>query len=377
MYWLIFRIFIYVLLGTSIWYGGQFYSARKTLSLITAPPTAAIFVDQNVPAKSHPATMYFDHYDKITHKLLSISHTPDLSTIHTGTELFPFQTITEAVTLAEKTEISVIFIAHGTYTESLILPNNISLIGNNDVRITYDPLSFTDVIQTGDHTKLVNLHISGGRNAIMIPYHTSATISNVIASEADDYGVLMGKSDRASLTEADESNPPYEYLTLLDEDIDSLPHIIFRNITITHNKNQGMYLRDGRVTITDAHIIENGEEGIDLHAHMIAKITKTESLRNGESGLETEIYDNIIHITDSIFDGNVKNGIGFNTSYGIGDMIIERSTITNNMQYGIRCARHTISPDEPRPFFQSMITQDQNIIQKNAGGNISSPCYLF
>lgn len=377
MYWLIFRIFVYIIICVGIWYGGQLFSMRETLTTITKPPETVIFVDQNNNVNPHPAAIYFDHYDTITHKLSSVMHTPNLTNIHTGTYLFPFTTITDALAYAQKEHISFVTIASGTYTESLIVPDNIILHGQHDVTISYDPLSLQNVVQTGDHSTLFNLHISGGRNAIMIPHNTSVTISSVTASDADDFGVLMGKSDRAPIIDDSGEPIPYEYYNLSEEEIDALSHVYFRNITVTHNKNQGMYLRDGHVTIENSHIIENGEEGIDLHAHMLAFITDTESLRNGESGLETEIYDNVITITNSIFDGNLKNGIGFNTSYGVGDMIIKNSTITNNLQYGIRCARHTIYPNKPRPFFQSVITETNNIIEKNAESNISAPCFLF
>ncbi len=377
MYWLIFRIFIYIFICAGIWYGGQFYSAHETLATISMPPTTAIFVDQNYKTDPHPATIYFEQYDVITHKLLSLTHTPDLTNIHTGTQLFPYTTITDALAHVQKSHVPIVTVSSGTYNESLIIPDHTILHGQGEVTISYDPLSLQNVVQTGDHVTLYNLHISGGQNAIMIPYDTSATLLKITASNADDFGVLMGKSDRAPIIDDSNEPIPYEYYGLSEEEMSTLPHVYFRNVTITHNKNQGMYLRDGRVTIENSHIIENGEEGIDLHAHMLVLISHTESLRNGESGLETEIYDNIVTVTNSIFDGNIKNGIGFNTSYGIGNMIIKDSTITNNQQYGIRCARHTIYPDKPRPFFQSVITKTNNIIEKNAESNISAPCSLF
>ncbi len=377
MYWLIFRIFIYIIICVGMWYGGQFYSARETFTAISMPPTTTVFVDQNINTNPHPATIYFEHYDVITHKLLSLAHAPELTDIHTGTNLFPYITITDALAYAQKMHIPIVTVSSGIYNESFIVPDHIALLGQENVTISYDPLSLQNVIQTGDHSTLYNLHISGGQNAIMIPYNTSAAILNVTASDADDFGVLMGKSDRAPIIDDSNEPIPYEYYELSEEEINMLPHVYFRDVTIAHNKNQGMYLRDGRVTIENSHIIENGEEGIDLHAHMLVFISYTESLRNGESGLETEIYDNIVTITNSVFDGNIKNGIGFNTSYGVGDMIIKNSTITNNQQYGIRCARHTVYPDKPRPFFQSVITETNNIIENNAERNISAPCFLF
>ena len=349
MVWYVVRTITYILICVTLWFGGQSFIAHELQTSLEGISPYAIYVDQRTATAA----------------------------THTGSLTFPFATINDGLAKAQESHVSTVIVSPGTYTEKIIVPENVLLFGEQDVTISYDPLSLQNVVQTGNNSALFNLHISGGMNAVMIPHNTSASLINVILSDADDFGVLMGKSDRPPIIDDSSIPIPYEYLDLIEEDVANLPLVYFRNVTVRNNKNQGMYLRDGRVVIEKSHIIENGEEGIDLHAHMLVSISDTESLRNGESGLETEIYDNIVTITNSIFDSNIKNGIGFNTSYGDGDMIITNSKIINNQQYGIRCARQKNSPDEPRPFFQSVITETNNVIENNIDSNISSPCFLF
>lgn len=349
MTWYIVRAIAYILICISIWFGGQYFITQELQASLQKISPYAIYVDQNAHS----------------------------TTSHTGSLTYPFLTITEALAAAEIYNIPTVIVNPGTYRENFTIPDNTLLFGYATVTIAQDPSSLQNTIQTGHNSTLLNLVVSGGLNAIMIPHNTAASLINVTASDAGDYGILMGKSQRPPIPDDPNAVIPYEYLYLTGDTIEKLPHVYFHNVTITRNSNQGMYLRDGRVTIADSHIFENGEEGIDLHPHMIALISNTESSHNGESGLETEIYDNIVTITNSVFDNNVKNGVGFITSYGTGEMLIKNSIITNNLSYGIRCARHKNSPDEPRPFFRSVITTKDSEIKNNAGGDVSDPCFLF
>lgn len=349
MKWIFFRSILYICISTSAWYASQYFISRNLQQTLEAISPHAVFVDQKA----------------------SINH------LHTGSITYPFTTVNEALTAAHNSHISLVIVAPGIYHEKIILPDHTTLFGQGDVTITQEKIRFLDVVQTSDHSTLLNVTITGGDRAIKIPYNTSTKIINVTASDANDYGIFMEQKERESVKIYSDADIPYEYFQLTEEKIEQLPHVRFRNILVTRNQKQGMYLQDGRVTIENSHITQNGEEGIDLHPHMIATIINTDASHNGESGLETEIYDNIVTITQSTFTHNTKNGIGLITSHGVGDITIQDSIITNNATFGIRCARHKNSPDKPRPFFQSVITELDNTIGDNAGGNISEPCFLF
>ncbi|MEA3323136.1 MAG: right-handed parallel beta-helix repeat-containing protein, partial [Patescibacteria group bacterium] len=270
-------------------------------------------------------------------------------------------------------------IAPGTYNELLTLPDNIILYGPHDVTISQETVPHINTLTTGNNTKLINLTISGGNNSVLIPYNTSVTFLNTIISHANDFGVKMEKKKRAQTPSGKKATVTYEIFDKTNDEIADMPLVRFSNVTITKNDDQGMYLRDGRVEIINSKVIENGEEGIDLHPHMHTTIKNTVASNNGESGLETEIYDNVVTIENSTFTDNIKNGVAFLTSMGIGDITLTNNIITNNAKFGMRCAVHKNRPKKPRPFFQSVISwkDGNNTFENNFKRNIASECYTF
>ncbi|MEN8252034.1 MAG: right-handed parallel beta-helix repeat-containing protein [Patescibacteria group bacterium] len=356
MFWLIFRSIIYILIFASIWYGGQFYIAQELSKGLQKTSPNTVFVDGQV-TKNNLAS----------------------ANIQNGSFTYPFETIVQAIESAQKNGQRDIIIKSGTYEEILVLPEDITLFGEGEVIIKQNPESLINTITTNNNVNLLNITVSGGKVAVLVPYNTSAKFVNTTFSDASDFGVKMENKERprAQKDEDGKEIAVYELFDKTDEELENLPLVRFNNVIITKNRDQGMYLRDGHVEIIDSHIIENGEEGIDLHPHMYVKITNTESSNNGESGLETEIYDNIVIIENSTFDNNIKNGIALITSNGVGDITVSNSTITNNKRFGIRCAVHKNKPKKPRPFFQSVITKSNNNISNNEEGDISERCLTF
>lgn len=356
MLWLIFRTTLYISMFTLIWYGGQFFVSSELNKGLHETSPYAIFVDQKISE------------DEIRSKQQNGSFT------------YPFSRIETALSAVTERNISTIIIAPGTYNELLTLPDGITLYGSgNDVIISQETIPHVNTLTTGNNTKLINVTISGGNNTVFIPYNTSVTFLNTIISHANDFGVEMGKKKRPDTPPGEKATVVYEIFDKTDEEIADMPLVRFSNVTITENDNQGMYLRDGRVEIINSTVTKNGEEGIDLHPHMHTKIVNTVASRNGESGLETEIYDNIVTIENSTFNNNIKNGVAFITSMGIGDITLINNTITNNAKFGMRCAVHKNRPKKPRPFFQSTISwkDGNNIFENNFERNIAGECYTF
>lgn len=350
MFWLIFRIITYISLFGLIWYGGQFYVSQELSKNLHETSPYVIFVDQKILTDESKANQ------------------------QSGSTTYPFSTIETALLTAQEKNITTIIISPGIYNEFLTLPNNIIVYGSGDVTISQETAPLINTLTTGDNTKLINLSVSGGKNTILIPHNTSTTLLDTTVSNANNFGIKMEKKQQPP---NDKESVTYEIFDKSDDEIAQMPLVRFSNVTITKNDNQGMYLRDGRVEIINSKIIENGEEGIDLHPHMHVTISNTDASNNGESGLETEIYDNTVTIENSTFNHNVKNGIALITSMGIGDITLIKNTITDNQRFGIRCAVHKNRPKKPRPFFQSVITREENTIENNAEGNIASECYTF
>ena len=353
MPWIIFRIILYILLFGAIWFGGQFYVAQEFFDGMHETSPYAIFVDQSVSG------------DEVKMEQQN------------GSITYPFSNIETALSTARENNINTILISSGTYTEVLTLPKNITLFGTtaNVTILNKTPKSFA--LTTDDNINIINITISGGNNTVIIPHNTSATFINTIITNAHDFGVLMGKKERPKTMPGEKSKVVYEVFNKTDIEILQMPLVRFSNVTVTKNDNQGMYLRDGRVEIINSQVIENGEEGIDLHPHMHVTILSTNASNNGEGGLETEIYDNKVLIKNSTFTHNVKSGVALLTSMGVGSIILNENIMSNNQKFGMRCAVHKNRPSQPRPFFQSVIINKDNLMENNAEASISKPCFNF
>jgi len=353
MFWLILRTTLYLALFGFIWYGGQFYISSELNKGLHKMTPNTIFVDQNILNDEMNAKQ------------------------QNGSFIYPFATITQGIDFAKENNISTIIINSGTYNEHLQLIENLTLYGNGDVTIKQPRENSPRTITTQNNTKLINLNIVGGRHSIFIPHGTSFKLLNSTVSGADDFGIKMKEKNRDLEIPESVANPIYEIRGKTKEELESLPLVRISNSKITKTGSQGLYLRDGHVEIINSQIIETGEEGIDLHPHMYVKIKNTTSTGNGESGLESEIHDNIVIIEDSTFEKNIKSGVAFITSFGSGDINLKNNTITENQQFGMRCAIHKNRPTKPKPFFQSMITKENNIIENNVRANIAKDCINF
>ena len=375
--WSAVRIILYIIIGcicgVGIW---VFFEVSYTPKLLSQPTPGVLFVRET-----------FDSYVPYT----------------TGSFTFPFITISSAIAAADGP--TTLIVEPGTYRECIrpndtedrstcvTLKDDITLYGvgtNADnmpaVMITDDPAELRFPLTTAHNTAVINIHVEGGRDAIVVPYNTHTRLTHVLVSGALEYGILMGgKQNRTQDTERNREAEQYDVFQPQDRNdvaVDIQPHDSTTSLTVTrsmilHNAKQGLYLRDGFVTMRSCLVENNGEEGIDLHPHTKAFITDTVSRKNGESGLETEIYDTDLTVENSTFSENGKNGLAFLTSVGTGTVTLTNLTITDNGTYGIRCARHKNFPRTPRPFFSSVIHTENLTFANNGESNFAPPCTEF
>lgn len=368
--WFLARITLYLIIGATCGFGFMvFVDMRYTPRLLAQPTPGVLFVDRNDPISSMPPP-----YDEKTGSLHN-----------------PFHTISDAVAAAHGP--TTIIVAPGLYKECVTLQDGIVLYGVGvtedgmpSVTITDDPALLRFPLTTAHNTAVINVHIKGGRDAVVIPYGTHTHITRAVISSALEYGVLMGgKKDRAQDMENNREMEQYDVFQPHDRDAsmvdlileDRATSLTITNSMIVHNAKQGLYLRDGFFAMHGCLVENNGEEGIDLHPHTKSIITNTISRGNGESGLETEIYDTDLTVENSTFSNNGKNGLAFLTSVGTGTVTLNNLTITDNATYGIRCARHKNFPRSPRPFFSSVITTHNVTFERNGTSDIASPCNDF
>ena len=353
MFWLIFRTTIYILLFGTIWFGGRFYITSDLNDNLHKLTPNTLFVNQSILKDS------------------------ELSQQQNGSFTYPFATINQAISFAKTNHPMTIIVNPGIYHETIVLPDETTLFGINDVIITTKREENKTIVIPKNNTSLINIILDGGNHGISIPKKTNIRLYNVTIKNAKKYALEMDKDDE----KRDSHNnltPTYDILYKTKDEISKIPLVRISKSLITQNNIQGLYLADGRVEIENTLVTHNGEEGIDLHPHLYATINNVVSKYNGESGLESEIYDNIVTITNSTFDNNLKSGVAFITHIGTGKIILTNNTITQNKKYGMRCALHKKRPTSPRPFFQTTIKRKNNIFDENIPAAISpEACYTF
>ncbi len=371
MKWMIIRIILYTTVACCVLCIAQFFIATYYRDQVYTSPKDLLFVAQ--APQDDIITSSLTHSQQWLIDMFAPRDTQP-----NGSVFFPFHTVQQALDAVEQTGITTIVIDTGTYNETLTVPPHTTLIGLGDVTLRNENL-LGATLTIHDHTYITRMHIAGSRYAVLIPHNTTATFHRTTFSDAHDYGVMMQKGyhEKEKAHEDAKREPTYVYHGKTDTEIAAMPHILFKNCTVERNKNQGMYLQQGRVTIDNCTVTQNGEEGIDLHPHMHVHITNTRSTHNGESGLETEVYDNIVTIENSTFTHNQKSGIALLTSFGIGTIFVTNNTVTDNVHYGIRCAIHKQRPKKPRPFFQSVLHEKNMRYENNARGAHAPECFSF
>lgn len=271
--------------------------------------------------------------------------------LQNGSAQYPFKNISTAVDFVrENPDFNSIFIAPGTYREKIIAGRGIKLLGENKEVVISNPdeNSGSTLRLQGDNL-LYNISARKGRYAIYIEKSARTDIVNSEASQAKWYGIYSE----------------------INEDSGENADVRIIRSRVADNALQGLYLQKGFFLISRSVVENNGEEGIDLHFGINARIRNNEIRKNGESGIETEIDDNDLLIENNIIENNGKNGINLQTGMSKGKIAIFNNAIKGNLKYGIRCAFH--APVE-FPFFKKVMTQNSNQMERNELADLDPGC---
>lgn len=269
----------------------------------------------------------------------------------TGSVDFPFKTITGALTLFKsQQDFFAINIKDGVYTEFLILPENIALLGNGDEVIVQSPKPGSgSTITANNNVVLQKINVHGGRYGVYIPQDkTPVTIHDCSIYKASRWGVFNELHS------------------------DSSPSLKITNSRIINNTRQGAYLQRSTVSIEDSFFNENGEEGIDLHVNMYTKIKNSEIKNNGEGGIETELGGIDLEIDNCKITGNGSSGVNVQSFEANSNVQLSNNTIAENTNFGIRCALH--APFKSPYFIKMLHIADSNHFEKNGTGAIDKNC---
>lgn len=348
-------------------------SIRFTLYIIIA--VIVCFISRNYIIKKAESDL-----QKIKNQTIFINQNSE-NELETGSINYPFHSINIAIEERKKypsEEKWTLIISTGIYTENITVPENTTLFGDkeNNKFINIVALEKGDnTLTLSDKVNLINLNISEGLNGVLIPFNTNTTIINTTISNAGKFNLKMESDENKEYNEEGVSKEVI--LIKTEEEIEQMPLVRLSHSVIKDSRSQGMYLKDGRIEISNSKIINNKEEGIDLHSHMYAKITDNEIIKNGESGIESEIEDNILFIENNKIDNNLKSGIALLTAEGVGEVYVKNNSISSNSKFGIRCAKHKSPPKKLRPFFSSVIKRENNVIKNNAEGALAPVCESF
>jgi len=245
-----------------------------------------------------------------------------------GTPLKPFKTISQGLDFIKQNQgVENIYIKPGQYQGIIEIPTGVNLLAHqSETFITNNSLDEKTLLLNGNNT-INGLTVQGGRYAIFIPEEAKKIIiKNSKIENASWYGVYNKKHP--------EINEEYS--------------LTIENSEISGNYRQGLYLQKGIFVMTNSKALNNGEEGVDLHADMTSIIRNSEISNNGEGGIETELENINLTVEDSLIENNGSSGINLQSAGDNSYVKISGNKINKNSDFGIRCALHSkIS----RPYF--------------------------
>lgn len=272
--------------------------------------------------------------------------------VEDGSAENPYHTINGALTKASaNSETSrQISVKPGNYEESLELPDNTTLLGENRDAVIINRENLEGATVTmGNNCVIENLTIRGGNYGTIIPAFNKSVIRNCIVEKAKRIGIWVKQSNilENNAVEIWDSN-------------------------ISNNYKKGIFAETRYIYIMNNHFNNNLEEGIDLRSKMRGIITGNFIDSNGEGGIELEIRNTAIEISSNLIQNNRSNGITLNNRTQVGGkIIIKDNTIENNYKYGIRCAG---TKSWPKKLWKKSIKNSKNSITRNVRKNISKSC---
>lgn len=272
--------------------------------------------------------------------------------IRNGSFEHPFVSIQQALDFKFKhQEFDTLFVHPGKYLESLVLPDNITVIGTSGGVVIKNPEGpHGKTIIPGKQTVFANLTIAEGNYGLYIPKDVGpVTLFKCTIQFADKWGIYNEKHEYPEATK----------LSLIDS-------------VIIKNTRQGLYLQKGTFYMNNSKVNENGEEGIDLHAEMKSEIRNSEIISNGEGGIETELDNIDLTIENCMIQKNGSSGVNIQSFGDDSRILIKNSIIKDNQDFGVRCALHSKIKS---PYFSRMMKIDiDNRIFKNGKSRIDPNC---
>lgn len=275
-----------------------------------------------------------------------------------GSEANPFNTIGEAIALAENNsaENRKIYVANGEYLENIELTEEVALFGESKsgTVINGDDNSFT--IKMNNKTALENLKIYKGDTGISVEKNSEVEINKVKIQKTKKIGINIEESSKKRI-------------------------VTIKDCEIYENDGKGIYIKRGNYAkISDNEIYDNDEEGIDIRDKAKGDIKNNKIYKNGESGIELIVERSKMDIDKNKIYKNSASGIALQAYKGglssVSDSSIEKNKITSNKKFGLDCATPSnLKSNKPVLWSQSVALED-NTLLKNKLGIFSNICHF-
>lgn len=261
-----------------------------------------------------------------------------------GTESQPYDTVSQALeaVLKKDTLHRKIFVFNGRYKESVVLPEDTQLYGQNkDATIikgvdpypkgtsVYTPgIQITPAVIMNNNSTLENVTVSGGNPGITA--EGNANLKNCMIKDTGIQGInaLAGNFS----------------ITIKDSEI-------------SENNGKGIYIqKDRHFLIDNIKSHHNTGEGIDLRENVSGIISKNIIYSNEQSGIELIVGSSSIAISNNKIIGNGQDGIQAQYCSGLsctdpeslktGDIKLISNDILYNNDNGLKCTNPTGNPSK-------------------------------
>lgn len=259
--------------------------------------------------------------------------------VEDGTEVNPYDTISEAMTAAGTKALTErnIYVADGLYEENITLPESAALYGQSEAGVIIKNTSGTSVTMQ-NNTILSNVSVIGG-SGIVVKYN--ATISSCLISQFGSIGINAEAGDYS---------------------------ITISNSSIFDGRGKGIYIQRSRdVNISDNNVYNNKGEGIDLRDGLSGSIKNNKVYDNSEGGIEVIVGGADLSISGNKLTSNGASGLAlqyYKDFKSSGKIKAKKNTIKSNKHYGISCGAPS-GGKTSKSYWKKAVKLSSNSISKN------------
>lgn len=267
-----------------------------------------------------------------------------------GSASYPWKTIQATLDHIEShgLEGKTVYIKDGTYRESIEITNGAKLFGQGE--------------------SLTIIDANGKNNAVKFS-STGSELKNISVKNADSTNIVVDKKSKVAITNCKIENAGKYGIEVKESSTASKYQFTLKSSEVSGSRKQGLYISRRKISVSGNDILDNDEEGMDIHSGAKGAVSGNSIRSNGESGIEAMLAGANLKIKNNDVKSNRTQGITVQiySSKKKGKVTISRNTIKNNRKYGIRVANytHSLGPAKFKEFAEKYIKLSKNKISGN------------